>query len=69
MRRLILLLVVFLSFAVLFAAKGQTIQGYVFIDINSNGVMDDHDEVFYGCFVSNGKDFVQTDENGCSRWV
>jgi hypothetical protein len=64
MRRLILLLVVLLSFAVLFAAKGQTIQGYVFIDINSNGVMDDHDEVFYGCFVSNGKDFVQTDENG-----
>lgn len=43
---------------------GNTISGVVFHDINQNGLMDDGEPGVSGVLVSNGLDWIRTDENG-----
>ena len=45
-------------------AGGDSISGYVFHDINQNGIMDEGETGVAGVLVSNGLDWVRTDENG-----
>ncbi|MGY6629037.1 MAG: calcineurin-like phosphoesterase C-terminal domain-containing protein [Oceanicaulis sp.] len=45
-------------------AGGQTIRGYVFEDANRNGARDQGEAGVAGVLVSNGRDWVRTDENG-----
>ena len=42
----------------------QIIEGYVFLDSNSNSIMDSDEKGIIGVMVSNQKDVVTTDENG-----
>ncbi|MEO1022185.1 MAG: calcineurin-like phosphoesterase C-terminal domain-containing protein [Bacteroidota bacterium] len=44
--------------------KQETATGFVFHDVNENGVMDTNEEGVPGVFVSNGIDLVQTNDNG-----
>ncbi|MCH8490530.1 MAG: calcineurin-like phosphoesterase family protein [Oceanicaulis sp.] len=45
-------------------AGGQTIRGVVFEDANRNGARDPGEAGVAGVLVSNGRDWVRTDENG-----
>jgi hypothetical protein len=45
-------------------AGGETIRGYVFEDANRNGARDRGEAGVAGVLVSNGRDWVRTDENG-----
>ncbi len=45
-------------------AGNESVSGYVFDDANRNGVMDESDEGVSGVLVSNGLEWVRTDENG-----
>ena len=42
----------------------QTITGFVFHDLNQNGILDEGESGVPGVLVSNGLDWVRTDENG-----
>ncbi|TVQ66395.1 MAG: metallophosphoesterase [Balneolaceae bacterium] len=44
--------------------SGDTISGYVFEDSNRNGLMDENESGVPDVLVSNGRDWVRTDENG-----
>lgn len=37
------------------------IEGYVFVDLNSNGILDAEDQVVQGCLISNGIEIVSSD--------
>lgn len=45
-------------------AGGETLSGVVFDDINQNGIWDEGESGVPGVLVSNGLDWVRTDENG-----
>ncbi len=45
-------------------AGGETITGHVFYDSNKNGIMDDGEKGVAGVLVSNGLDWVRTDDEG-----
>lgn len=45
-------------------AGGKTISGYVFYDADKNGIFDDGERGVAGVLVSNGLEWVRTDENG-----
>jgi hypothetical protein len=45
-------------------ASGETVSGFVFHDSNKNGIMDDHEMGVAGVLVSNGLEWVRTNEKG-----
>lgn len=40
------------------------IEGHVFVDLNSNGILDAEDQVVQGCLISNGIEIVSSDSGG-----
>lgn len=62
------LCVIILTLLLLFAGRGSVfadiVEGYVFLDENSNGIFDKTEKGIADIWVSNQRDFVQTDKNG-----
>lgn len=62
------LYIVLTTLLLLFVDRGhvyaQTIEGHVFLDENSNGILDKTEKGVADIWVSNQRDFVQTDKNG-----
>lgn len=62
------LYIVILTLLLLFINKehayARVIEGYVFLDENSNGMLDKTEKGIADIWVSNQRDFVQTDKNG-----
>ena len=67
MSRLASIVFLLLMVLVSFGLAANLTEGYVFIDRNANGVRDNHDEPVSGALISNGIDFVRTDETGLYR--
>lgn len=59
-----LILILFLIPGISNGQQKSTIRGKVFTDSNSNGIFDNSEKGIKGVCVSNGKEVVQTNENG-----
>ena len=59
MKKGFLLVFILFFFGILVATEG-----YVFLDLNSNGVFDSDDQAIQGCLISNGLEIVSSDEKG-----
>ena len=46
------------------AACAEKVEGYVFVDTNNNGKLDNGEAGIPGVWISNQRDFVQSDNNG-----
>lgn len=46
------------------AAHAEKVEGYVFVDTNNNGKLDNGEAGIPGVWISNQRDFVQSDNNG-----
>jgi len=53
-----------LVFVLLVVSLVIGIEGYVFVDLNSNGIHDAEDQVVQGCLISNGIEIVPSDSGG-----
>jgi len=53
-----------LVFVLLVVSLVIGIEGYVFVDLNSNGILDAEDQVVQGCLISNGIEIVSSDSGG-----
>ena len=60
------LMIILINIAMLSASTAQTASGYVFHDLNKNGIRDAGEDGLSGISVSNGVDVIQTDADG--KW-
>ena len=59
-----LLFLILINVSLISNLFSQTASGYVFHDINKNGIRDAGEDGLSGISVSNGTDVIQTDEEG-----
>jgi len=59
MKKALLLVFLFLFLGAVFG-----IEGHVFVDLNSNGILDSEDQTLQGCLISNGVEIVSSDSEG-----
>jgi hypothetical protein len=59
MKKVLLMVFLFLFLSAVFA-----IEGHVFVDLNSNRILDPEDQTVQGCLISNGIEIVSSDSDG-----
>lgn len=56
--------ILFTLYACIGASQAQLLSGYVFLDLNENGIYDSADKPLSQVSISNGQDIVQSDDGG-----